>query len=119
MSEERDYISRTIATVRNHRDSENCWPQWANVFADEIERLRAERVQTVELLTAAYTYIDYHVQPSDALTDGFDVWAWCQAVEKALGLPNPEERTTSAPPMPRPKGSALLARGRDEGGRRG
>ncbi len=38
---ERDYIDRTIATVRNHRDADNCWPQWANIFADEIERLRA------------------------------------------------------------------------------
>ncbi len=38
---ERDYIARTIATVRNHKDAENCWPQWANAFADEIERLDA------------------------------------------------------------------------------
>lgn len=38
-----DYIDRTIATVRNHRDADNCWPQWANIFADEIEALRAER----------------------------------------------------------------------------
>ena len=36
---ERDYLERTIATVRNHRDADNCWPQWANIFADEIERL--------------------------------------------------------------------------------
>lgn len=35
----RDYIERTIAAVRNHRDAENCWPQWAYIFADEIERL--------------------------------------------------------------------------------
>lgn len=35
----RDYLERTIETVRNHRDAENCWPSWANVFADEIERL--------------------------------------------------------------------------------
>jgi hypothetical protein len=35
----RDYLERTIATVRNHRDADNCWPQWANIFADEIERL--------------------------------------------------------------------------------
>lgn len=40
---EADYIDRTIATVRNHRDADNCWPQWANAFADEIEKLRAER----------------------------------------------------------------------------
>jgi hypothetical protein len=37
-----DYIDRTIATVRNHRDADNCWPQWANIFADEIEDLRAD-----------------------------------------------------------------------------
>jgi len=36
---ERDYLERTIATVRNHRNADNCWPQWANIFADEIERL--------------------------------------------------------------------------------
>lgn len=35
----RDYLERTIATVRNHRAADNCWPQWANIFADEIERL--------------------------------------------------------------------------------
>jgi hypothetical protein len=39
MAHERDYLERTIATVRNHRGAENCWPQWANIFADEIERL--------------------------------------------------------------------------------
>jgi hypothetical protein len=38
---ERDYLERTIATVRNHRGADNCWPQWANIFADEIERLWA------------------------------------------------------------------------------
>ncbi len=36
---ERDYLERTILTVRNHRSADNCWPQWANIFADEIERL--------------------------------------------------------------------------------
>lgn len=36
---EPDYIARTIATVRNHRDADNCWPQWANIFADQIEAL--------------------------------------------------------------------------------
>lgn len=38
---ERDYIERTIATVRNHAWSENSWTQWANIFANEIERLWA------------------------------------------------------------------------------
>jgi hypothetical protein len=37
----RDYLERTILTVRNHRDADNMWPQWANIFADEIERLWA------------------------------------------------------------------------------
>lgn len=36
---ERDYLERTIETVRNHRNADNCWPSWANIFADEIERL--------------------------------------------------------------------------------
>jgi len=47
----RDYLERTIATVRVHRDADNCWPQWANIFADEIERLWDEnkRLQAVIL----------------------------------------------------------------------
>jgi hypothetical protein len=51
---EPDYIDRTIATVRNHRDADNCWPQWANIFADEIERLR-EQLEAVEARVAALT----------------------------------------------------------------
>ena len=44
---EREYLERTIETVRNHRDAENSWPQWANIFADEIERLwRVEEAAT-------------------------------------------------------------------------
>lgn len=39
---DRDYIDRTIETVRNHRDGDNVWPQWANLLADEVERLREE-----------------------------------------------------------------------------
>lgn len=50
-----DYIERTIATVRNHRDSENSWPQWANVLADEVERLVAERDQLRETIGIALT----------------------------------------------------------------
>lgn len=42
---ERDYIDRTIETVRNHRDADNCWPQWANIFADDIEDHRKALVQ--------------------------------------------------------------------------
>lgn len=38
---DRSYLERTIETVRNHRDADNCWPSWANIFADEIERLWA------------------------------------------------------------------------------
>jgi hypothetical protein len=36
---ERDYLEKTIETVRQHAEADNCWPQWANIFADEIERL--------------------------------------------------------------------------------
>lgn len=43
---ERDYLERTIETVRNHRSADNCWPQWANIFADEIERLWAIEAAT-------------------------------------------------------------------------
>jgi hypothetical protein len=42
LAHERDYIARTIATVRIHKDADNCWPQWANIFADQIESLEAE-----------------------------------------------------------------------------
>jgi hypothetical protein len=42
LAHERDYIARTIETVRNHKDADNCWPQWANIFADQIESLEAE-----------------------------------------------------------------------------
>jgi hypothetical protein len=41
---ERNYLERTIATVRNHRDADNCWPQWANILADEIERPNIDEV---------------------------------------------------------------------------
>ena len=61
--DDRDYIARTIATVRNHRDAENCWPQWANIFADEIERLDAllaERDERIRRLEEALTeYADH------------------------------------------------------------
>lgn len=36
-----DYLTRTIETIRNHRDADNCWPQWANRLADEVERMWA------------------------------------------------------------------------------
>jgi hypothetical protein len=49
LAHERDYIARTIETVRNHKDADNCWPQWANIFADQIESLEAE----LERVTAA------------------------------------------------------------------
>jgi hypothetical protein len=40
-----DYIDRIIETVRNHRDADNSWPQWANHLADEVVRLREELQQ--------------------------------------------------------------------------
>jgi hypothetical protein len=52
---ERDYLERTIATVRNHRDAENCWPQWANIFADEIERLWRAEDALNEIAAIEYT----------------------------------------------------------------
>jgi hypothetical protein len=53
LAHERDYIARTIATVRIHKDADNCWPQWANIFADQIESLEAE----LERVTAALLFI--------------------------------------------------------------
>jgi hypothetical protein len=52
LAHERDYIARTIATVRIHKDADNCWPQWANIFADQIESLEAE----LERVTAALRF---------------------------------------------------------------
>src|SRR5262245_31280817 len=80
---ERDYLERTIATVRNHRSADNCWPQWANIFADEIESLWAERLRLLadvealrEALRAEFFKqlpdMDYEV---DGLLGG-RAWAW-------------------------------------------
>jgi archaellum component FlaC len=59
------YIDRTIATVRNHRDADNMWPQWANIFADEIEDLREDlkALKTLyrEMGNDAATLMDQHV----------------------------------------------------------
>jgi hypothetical protein len=95
MAHERDYLERTIATVRNHREADNCWPQWANIFADEIERLwdvedarrqelhrRDEEAHDArELLQAAFVFLSRFVDEHDALVDGFDVDAWCERAE--------------------------------------
>jgi hypothetical protein len=58
---DRSYLERTIATVRNHREADNCWPQWANIFADEIERLwecEAERDRLLEQAREDYRKIN-------------------------------------------------------------
>jgi hypothetical protein len=58
VASDRDYLERTIATVRVHRDADNLWPQWANIFADEIERLwesEAERDRLREDLQRIWT----------------------------------------------------------------
>lgn len=59
MSHERDYLERTIATVRNHRGADNCWPQWANIFADEIERLWQVESAAAEVAGNGYGSIDH------------------------------------------------------------
>jgi hypothetical protein len=59
LAHERDYIARTIATVRIHKDADNCWPQWANIFADQIESLEAE----LERVTAALRAIKATLGP--------------------------------------------------------
>ena len=66
---ERDYLERTIATVRNHRWSENSWTQWANIFADEIERLWSIEEQYATLLTAARTYLAAWDKGEDAIKE--------------------------------------------------
>lgn len=40
----------------------------------------------IELLTAAYTYLDRFVDVEEALVDGFDLAAWCREAD-ALGIP--------------------------------
>jgi hypothetical protein len=42
---ERDYLERTIETVRQHRSADNCWPSWANIFGDQIEWMWAEQAK--------------------------------------------------------------------------
>jgi hypothetical protein len=69
LAHERDYIARTIETVRNHKDADNCWPQWANIFADQIESLEAE----LERVTAALRSLE---EPCyDCEGDGCDTCA--------------------------------------------
>lgn len=56
MSEHRssaDYIDRTMEVVRIHRSSENSWPQWANILADEVEDLRADVDELADRATQA------------------------------------------------------------------
>ena len=53
MRHEPDYIDRTIETVRNHQGADNCWPQWANIFADDIEDLRTEIARLAPIEDAA------------------------------------------------------------------
>jgi hypothetical protein len=57
LAHERDYIARTIETVRNHKDADNCWPQWANIFADQIESLEAELERVTAALQEARPYV--------------------------------------------------------------
>ena len=76
---ERDYIDRTIATVRNHRDADNCWPSWANIFADEIEDLRADLERVVD---RAARSIAAHEYDTGQLLEGGD-WVPEEDVERA------------------------------------
>ncbi len=63
---ERDYIERTIATVRVHQDADNCWPQWANIFADQIEWLEAEVAALRKQLAEAGQERDGYLSRLDA-----------------------------------------------------
>lgn len=64
---DRSYLERTIETVRNHRDADNCWPSWANIFADEIERLWAieDRLKVADAV--ARVWIDGLMDDNDLL----------------------------------------------------
>lgn len=72
---ERDYLETTIATVRNHRGTSNAWPQWANIFADEIEALWKEND------ALARTYLEQR----DAL-DAYGSAYPCPGIEIEPGL---------------------------------
>ena len=92
---ERDYLERTIATVRNHRDADNCWPQWANIFADEIERLWDETDGEKELLHTELVEAREAFNASCRETDRFEVKA--RTAEAALVALEAEiERLTAA-----------------------
>ena len=75
---ERDYLERTIETVRNHQHADNCWPQWANIFADEIERLWRFAEEIKKLASDPFA------------SDTVALRACLLAANEALGLPGPQ-----------------------------
>jgi hypothetical protein len=99
---ERDYIERTIATVRNHREAENCWPQWANIFADEIEACWADLVEaravaerTREALRAAREgIVALHQAGWDNLRRDIATEALRTIDDFLAAVPDPEEDAT-------------------------
>lgn len=58
---ERDYIDRTIGTVRIHAEADNSWPQWANILSDEIEDLRADLEEAAEIMHDAMEEFGYEL----------------------------------------------------------
>lgn len=77
---ERDYLERTIATVRNHRDADNCWPQWANIFANEIERLWEENQKLNRSLVEHH---NIRWLSEEAIKEGFGNPDGCQVCRRA------------------------------------
>jgi hypothetical protein len=72
-----DYIDRTIETVRNHRDADNCWPSWANIFADEIEDLRADLAKATSTASPENPGAPENTSPSgDAAIVREAIYAW-------------------------------------------
>lgn len=103
---EPDYIERTIATVRNHRDADNCWPQWANIFADQIEALMTERAALAAVRAVPESaFHDFGHGPERYFIDGAG-FAWRDFPDPEFASmarvnpdnsPIPEPRTYLAP----------------------
>lgn len=102
---ERDYLETTIATVRQHRNADNCWPQWANIFADEIEALwkieDARAAEDAALISGAaegateslrgYLEEIKRLASDPWASEAVALRACLLAAYEGLGLPGPED----------------------------
>jgi hypothetical protein len=95
----RDYLERTIATVRNHAAAKsNVWPQWANTFADEIERLWMVEVELTERIRVLSEVLPYEI--------GEDTYRWLPEQIQELYAPIHEDEAPTLERCFRRKGPA-------------